>query len=73
MARMAALPAALSGAPDDRCACVGGPAKTVASSVVSVWPFGRLCAAAATRLPVPHAQLWRQPHSIAAARCASVG
>eukprot|EP00962_Isochrysis_galbana_P006378 scaffold1723_cov104-Isochrysis_galbana.AAC.13 len=40
MARMAALPAALSGAPDDRCPCVRGPAKAVASSgdCVAVWP-----------------------------------
>eukprot|EP00962_Isochrysis_galbana_P061426 scaffold37090_cov393-Isochrysis_galbana.AAC.1 len=46
MARMAALPAALSGAPDDGVlAWVGRPKRSL--QVVSVWPFGRLCAAAA--------------------------
>eukprot|EP00962_Isochrysis_galbana_P029459 scaffold9419_cov120-Isochrysis_galbana.AAC.2 len=45
MARMAALPAALSGAPDDWCPCVGGPAKAVASSGVcmAVWPSVCCC------------------------------
>eukprot|EP00962_Isochrysis_galbana_P002555 scaffold687_cov119-Isochrysis_galbana.AAC.6 len=56
----------------DVLAWVGRPKRSL--QVVFVWPFGRLCAAAAelgrTRLPVPHAQLWRQPHPIAAARCA---
>lgn len=58
MARMAALPAALSGAPDDRCPCVGGPAKAVASSgvCVAVWPSVCCCCCA-------------RPHAFACATC----
>eukprot|EP00962_Isochrysis_galbana_P055729 scaffold27513_cov141-Isochrysis_galbana.AAC.2 len=45
---LSGAPAALSGAPDDRCPCVGGPAKAVASSgvCVAVWPSVCYCSAA---------------------------